>query len=189
MTSDELISQIKGSDEKARGQAWQQAGPLGASAVQPLAAVAAGSEGEVSRAATRAMWVIVRHAGRPGADAERRSVVSELLAVLKAHKATQLRRDVIWMLSEIAGRRAVALLAALLTDATLRDDARMALQRMDDEASLAALRAALQTAPEDFRPNLAYSLRRRGEKVEDVPCLRLKPVKSTRVGQTAQRPT
>jgi HEAT repeat protein len=189
MTSDELISQIKGSNEKVRGEAWQNAGPIGAPAVKPLAGIAAEAQQEVARAATRALWVIVRHAGRPGAAQERRDVVTELLAVLSEHESPRLRSDVIWMLSEIAGRRAIAPLAALLTDETLREDARMALERIEGDASLAALRAAFKTAPEDFRPNLAYSLQQRGEKVEGVPDLRLKPVKPTSVTQSADKPT
>src|SRR5690606_39781094 len=128
----------------------------GAGAIQPLAELAAASEGEIRRAATRAMWEIVRHAGRPGAQRERREVVSALLAALQASKEPRLRSDVIWMLSEIAGRRAVGPLAKLLSDGTLREDARMALQRIQSDAARAALREAYERAPEDFRPNLAY---------------------------------
>jgi hypothetical protein len=183
MNTQELISQIKSNDEKTRGQAWQEAGPVGSAAVQPLAVVAAEGEFEAARAATRALWMIVRYAGRPGADGEREKVVSELLVVLGQQRSPRLRSDVIWMLSEIAGDEAVATLAALLTDRELREDARMGLERIEGQASLAALRTALASAPEDFKTNLASSLRHRGVETPGVPCEKLKPSKPTRVAR------
>jgi len=188
MTSEELIASIKGSDEKKRGEAWQQAGEVGSAAVKPLAALVVGTELEVGRAAKRAIWQIVRHAGRPGADSERQSVVTELLAVLDEDRPPLLRREVMWMLSELAGDEAVPALANRLTDPELREDARMTLQRIPGQASLAALKAALAGAPADFRPNLAQSLRQRGVEVAGVPCMKLVPVKKTRVQRPASRP-
>jgi hypothetical protein len=92
------------------------------------------------------------------------------------------------MLSEIAGDEAAQPLATLLTNKELREDARMALERIDGKASLAALQAALATAPEDFRPNLAQSLRRRGVEVPGVPSARLVPTKQTSVRRKAEKP-
>lgn len=181
MDAQELVGRIKGSDDKARGKAWQQAGPVGAGAVKALAGVAAQAEMEIARAATRALWAIVRYAGRPGADADRQAVVSELLAALAEQTAPRVRSDLIWMISELGGDESVAPIAALLSDATLREDARMALERIEGDASLSALKNALPSAPQEFRPNLAHSLRKRGVTVPDVPSLRLKPVKSTQV--------
>lgn len=188
MTSDELIASIKGSDEKARGEAWQHAGPIGATAIKPLAELAGDADFQIARAATRAMWVIVRHAGRPGADADRDKTVSELLVVLGDPHPHRVHADVIWMLSEIGGEETVKPLAALLQKPQLREDARMALERIDVEASVAALQAALKTSPEDFRPNLAQSLRRRGDEVSGVPSARLVPVKATKVQRKAENP-
>ena len=55
------------------------------------------------------------------------------------------------------------------------------LQRIPGKASLKALQAAMKTAPEDFRYNLAESLRKRGEKVSGYPSRRLVPTKPTTV--------
>ena len=83
------------------------------------------------------------------------------------------------MLSEIGGDESVEPIAALLGDEAFREDARMALERIPGERSLAALRAALQAAPEGFRPHLVQSLRARGEKLdpEKYPCRKLIPTK------------
>ncbi len=178
---DELIAKIKDKDANVRTQAWLGAGQVGAAAVGPLAAVAAGAELEVGRAAQRGMWQIVRHAGRPGADAERKAVVAALLPLASAQGPARLRVEAMWMLSEIAGDEAVEPIAALLAHKELREDARLVLDRIPGEKSLAALRAGLAAAPDDFKINLAESLRHRGVEVPGLPSQKLVPTKATSV--------
>jgi hypothetical protein len=177
---DELIARIKDKDDKVRGPAWQGAGPSGAPAVKPLAAVMTDPDMETARSAKRALYQIVRYAGRPGAVAEAKAVTAELLPLLKG-TATPVRREVLWLLSEIAGDEAVAPMAALLSDAELREDARLALQRIPGKKSIAALKDGLKAAPADFKPNLAESLRARGEKVDGYPSQKLVPTKKTSI--------
>jgi HEAT repeat protein len=117
---------------------------------------------EVSRAARRALSKIVRHAGRPGAGSERAAVVNELLRLLDPVHPLMIRREVVSMLSEIADDQAVTPLAALLNDPELREDARVALERIPSGQSLDALRAGLAAVPDDFKINIAQSLRARG---------------------------
>jgi HEAT repeat protein len=117
---------------------------------------------EVSRAAKRALSKIVRHAGRPGAGSERTAVVNELLRLLEPGQLLMIRREAISMLSEIADDQAVTPLAALLNDPELREDARVALERIPSGQSLDALRAGLAAVPDDFKINIAQSLRARG---------------------------
>ncbi len=160
----DLIEKIKSNDDVVRVKAWQEAGPAGAAAVQPLAVVMMDREVEVARAAKRALWKIVRHAGRPGADSEKQNVASELLPLLKSAD-TRVRREVLWMLSEIGGNEAVAPMAALLTNQDLREDARLSLQRLPGNPATAALQAAMKKASEQFKVRLAVSLRQRGVQV------------------------
>ncbi len=184
LTLETLIAKIKDKDDKVRAAAWQAAGKVGAAALKPLAAVAKDGELEVSRAANRAMWQIVRYTGRPGADDERRATVAALVEVFTDDQfPVQLRRDVIWMLSEIvtndefnpddAGQ--------MLADAEFRDDMRMALQRIPGAGAIAALKIGLEIVPDDFKPAIAASLRARGVDVPNVPCVKLKPTKQTKV--------
>jgi HEAT repeat protein len=173
----DLIEKIQNTDDKVRGPAWQSAAPLGAPAVKPLAQVALTSpEMEVARAAKRALWTIVRQAGRPGADKERKAVEAELIPLLTAGEPN-VRREFVWMLSEIGGDPSVKPLAALLADKDLREDARAALQRIPGRPSLAALKSALETAPVDYRPAIAVSLRVRGVQVKDYPDQKLVPTR------------
>ena len=87
-----------------------------------------------------------------------------------------------FIFSEIAtADEATQSLAALLKNAELREDARMALERIEGEATLAALESALANAPDDFRPNLPQSLRNRGVNITGIPSGRLVPTKKTKV--------
>jgi HEAT repeat protein len=180
-----LLAQLKSADDKARTEAWCAAGPLGAAAVQPLVALLTGADREVVRAASRALGKIVHYAGRPGAGAERKAVGKALIAGLSAGQPAAVRRELVWLLSELGGDEAVPPVAALLSDPELRDDARMFLERLPGNKAIAALKAALKLAPENFKPNLAHALRRKGINVKGVPDLRRVPTKATGVKPTA----
>ena len=181
LTLEKLIEQIQSTDDALRAAARDNAGPVGARAVLPLAKLAAGGELEIARAAQRAIQNIVYYAGRPGAEGEAKAVAAELLKLLGDSQPLQLRRDVLWLTWQIAGEEAVAPVAALLANAELREDARMALERLPGEKATAALQAALATAAAADKPALAHSLRVRGVETPGVPDLRLKPTKKTAV--------
>jgi HEAT repeat protein len=184
LTLDTLIAKIKDKDDKVRAAAWQAAGKVGAPALAPLAAVAKDGELEVSRAANRAMWQVVRYSGRPGADAERKATVAALIEVFTDEQLpVQLRRDVVWMLSEVITNDEYdpAQAAEQFKNPDFRDDLRMALQRIPGDNAVAALKAGLEIVPDDFKPAIACSLRARGVEVPNVPCVKLKPTKQTKV--------
>jgi len=177
----DLVRQIQSEDPEVRAKAWQHAFIAGPGAVKPLASLMTGTALEVGRAAKRGLWKIVRHAGRPGADPERTHVVGELLGLLGDGRSREVRVEVLWMLSEIGGDKCVGPIAALLSDAELREDARMVLQRIAGAGSLAALKAGLESAPDDFKLNIAQSLRLRGVQVPGPACQKLTPTKKTKV--------
>jgi HEAT repeat protein len=172
----ELIEKIKSKDDNVRGAAWQGAGPLGAPAVKPLAGVMTAEELEVARSAKRALWKIVRHAGRPGADTERKAVAAQLVELLH-DQPTPVKREALWMLSEIGGDAQVDAIGALLTDREVREDARAALERIPGNASVKMLERQLTVVPEEYRPAVAQSLRVRGVKVSGYPSQKLVPTR------------
>jgi len=176
-----LIARIKDKSDKVRAEAWLSAGKVGAPAVKPLAAVMTDKELEVARAAKRGLWKIVRYVGRPGAGDEKNAVAAELIALLSGNQPTPVRREVLWMLSEIGQDKSVEAIAALLSNRELREDARMVLQRIPGRRSIAALRAGLKAASRDFKINIAQSLRQRGVRVRGLPCVKLVPTKNTNV--------
>ena len=180
-TVNELMAGIRDDDAKVRTEAWQSAGEVGAAAVKPLARVMTNEELEVARAAKRGVWKIVRHVGRPGSGNMKREVADRLVELLGDDQPVPVRREVLWMLSEIGDRRSVKTIAALLSNRELREDARMVLQRIPGRTALAALRTGLEAAPDDFKLNIAQSLRQRGEKVPGLDCVKLIPTKKTNV--------
>jgi HEAT repeat protein len=134
---------------------------------------------EVARAAKRALWKLVRDAGRPRAGKQKRAVEAELTGLLGDDQPVPVRREVLWMLSEIGGRNSIKPVAQLIRHAELREDARMALERIPTKRAVTALKARFKAAPEDFKPNIAQSLRKRGEQVAGYPCRKLVPTKKT----------
>ena len=176
-----LIAGIKDDDPKVRTKAWQSAGQVGAPAIKPLAKLMSSEELEVARAAKRGLWKIVRHAGRPKAGGMKRAVINKLVELLDDEQPVPVRREVLWMLSEIGNRNSIKPMAALLSDKDLREDARMALQRIPNRAAMAALRAGFKEAPDDFKPNIAQSLRQRGARIRRPECVKLIPTKKTNV--------
>lgn len=178
---DELIAKIKDNSDKVRTAAWLGAGNIGTPAVKPLAEVMTDNDLEVARAAKRGLWKIVRHAGRPRARDEKRAVTAELIPLLGDDQPTPVRREVLWMLSEIGDAKSIEPITALLSNKQLREDARMVLQRIPNKRAIAALKAGLKSAPKNFKLNIAQSLRQRGVKVRGLPCVKLVPTKKTNV--------
>lgn len=176
----DLVTKISSSDADIRTAAWQTAGTLGAPAVTSLAALLTNPDMQVARAAKRGLWKIVHTVGAPGSETAAKAVVQELLPVLKS-PSPAVRREVLWMLSEIAHEDAVEPIAPLLQDKEVREDARAALQRIPGDKSLAALKFALASAPEEFKHAIAESLRDRAVKMADFPSRKLVPTKQTTV--------
>ena len=167
MSEDDLIQRIRSLDPNVRGDAWQSAGDAGPAVIEDLARLVVDEHLDVARAAKRALWRIVRRVGRPEADDQKAAVVEKLTKVLSDDSAIPTRREVIWMLSALAeSGPPVQRVADFLRHDTLRDEARLALERIPGEESLAALKSHLEKASEDFKASLTASLRARGVEVE-----------------------
>lgn len=178
---DDLIAGLKDKNDNVRAEALGSAARAGAPAVKPLAKVIADKDIEVSRAGKRALWKIVRHVGRPGADKEKQVVIVRLRELLGDEQPPSVRREVLWMLSEICGSESVNDIAALLPVEGIREDARMALERIPGSESLDALKQEMRVGADDFKLNIAQSLRKRGLRIRRLNCVKLVPTKQTKV--------
>jgi hypothetical protein len=181
MTVEELKTGIQSGEAEVRTSAWRSAGEVGAPAIAVLIPLTQAADAEVARAAMRGLWAVVRHAGRPGAEEERAAVTQVLLPILAAEHPATLRRDVAWMLSEIATDADVAAMKGYLGDPVLMEDMRCVIERIPGEASVAALQEALESADDAFKPSLAQGLRARDVEVDGIPCVKLVPTRSTAV--------
>lgn len=157
-TLQEFLDKIKSLDADVRYAAWRSAGPMGAPAVAALVDLMASSDKGVAKAAQGALQAIVHHAGRPGAGREARAVAEELLKVAASNRPRLVRADALNWLGMIGDGRVVSGMVKLLNDTELREDARMALERIPGRDAQRALENALQTAPADFKPNIEQSL-------------------------------
>lgn len=180
-----LIEAIRSPDDKIRGDAWTTAERFGPASIRALAGLLTDPQVEVARAARRALQRVVRHCGRPGAKADRATAQAELISLLQA-TAPAVRKEAVWMLSEIGDARAVTAMAGLLGDPETQEDARCALLRMPAPQALKAFRRAWKSASEEFRPALAEALRQLGDKVEGYPSAKLVPNRQTTVGKAKQ---
>jgi HEAT repeat protein len=187
LTLDTLIKQIESDNPDVRTGAWQAAGAVGTPAIKPLAKIVTEAELEVSRAAKRAMWDIVRTVGAPGHDASKKqAVIRELIDLLDEGEPDAIRSEVLWMLSEIGGDEtvdAIREIPGILENKAIREDARCCVERIPGQAAIDALLEGLEAAPEDFELALAQSLRARGVAVDEerYPCVKLVPTKETEV--------
>lgn len=172
----ELIAAIQSTDDAVRGKALQSSATAGSRAVPLLGALLTHTHFEVARSARRALYRIVRHAGRPGAEIESKAVSGELVRLL-ANDSVTIRREALWLLSEIGDESAIAPMADQLKDAALREDARCALMRLPGKKATDALQSAFADAPEDFKFALAESLRARGVRVEGYPSAKRRPAR------------
>jgi hypothetical protein len=181
MTVEKLVEEIKSDDADRRTRAWLRASEVGAAALAELANVMETGELEVSRCAKKGMWKIARAAGAPGAP-NKTATIEALLELLDPGRAVAVRREVLWMLSEIAGDNAVEPIAALLKDEELQQDACMVLQRIPGKAAIQALQAGFDMGvAEKFKYCLAQSLRARGVEVSGYPSQKLVPDRPTKV--------
>ncbi|MCP5115393.1 MAG: hypothetical protein GY953_31580, partial [bacterium] len=89
---------------------------------------------------------------------------------------TEVRREVLWMISELSdAKQAAQPVAALLDNTDLREDARKVLERLPGDDAVAALQAGFTRADEGFKFHIAQSLRKRGVAVPGYPCQKLLP--------------
>ncbi len=176
-----LITGLKSEDAQVRTDAWLGAGKAGAAAVPSVVELMHDEDMEVARAAKRALEKIAREAGSPGSRRERFAVSRRLVEALERIKDTTVKQDVLWTLSEVAGLRAVEPVAGLLGSEDCREDARMVIERIGGPRAKAALRKAYREADDDFKGNLAQSMRALGMKVRGPKCSKLTPVKKTEV--------
>lgn len=179
---EEFLLEIQSADEAVQSAACDRAPSYGAAALDPLGRLLRSPDFELARRSKRAMYRIIRHAGRPGADRETKAAEKALLGLLQDSPAA-VRSDVIWMLSEIGAEASVQPLAALLSDKDVREDARCALTRLPVRIATAALQRAFRAGPEDFKHALAESLRQRGVRVEGYPSRKMVPTARTAVSE------
>lgn len=159
-----LLTDIKVGDAAVRGRAVLKAPLAGTPAIVPLGQVLVGADLHAARAAEEALRRIVYHAGRPGAKAERVAASAELCKLLEPSTPRRARAEALYLLGILGDPGAVRAIVACLGQEDVREDARMALQRVPGREAKRALDVALAGATGDYRLGLVGSLKARAGK-------------------------
>lgn len=156
-----LLADIRHGDNAARQSAAVRAALVGTAAIVPLGLARGDGDLGAAKAASEAIQRIVHNASRPGAAEERQAAARQLVALTDARHPREVRADALRLLGIVGGPTEVVAIADLLHVPALREDARMALERIPAPSAEAALRNAARTVPADYRPAIAQSLRSR----------------------------
>lgn len=162
-----VLEQLQSPDDQVRLAALLKAPELGAAAVEPLAKVFEEGSQQARITAGQALTRIVHHAGRPGADAERAAVVAALVRLTAPGRSPPLRREAVHLIAFIGSAKEEVEAVELCLwdeDRHLAEYARMALERMPGKEAYTALENAVRRAPDQDRPELIYSLSKKGER-------------------------
>jgi HEAT repeat protein len=165
----EVLKDVQSQDMNDWYKATQEAGALGHTAVKPLAELMKLDDRTKGRAAMLSLQAVVNTAAAPGNEAEKKLVAAELVKVASATSYPRMvRSDALYFLGLIGGPEDVPGISKLLADRMIREDARMALERIPGDESLQALRKAESSGATDFRKNIAQSVHNRGLTKETV---------------------
>jgi len=173
-----LIDKVTSQDIEVRYAARAEAPQVGAPAVAALAKLldettqqASGDAGvqryrrEVALTAKAALEKIVHFAGRPGADAEKKQVATELARVLTPDQSPKAKMQLLHFVAFIGGDDEIPAIAKLLDDGdrNVRETARLALQRMTGPAATQALVNAAKAQADDRKPELIMAVGWKGD--------------------------
>jgi HEAT repeat protein len=173
-----LLEKITSRNEDVRFAARADAAAVGAPAVAALVelldearkppspdAAAQELRHEVAITARAALERLVHHAGRPGADAEREAVAAELAKALAPGQTLKTKREVLRLVGFVGGDAQVDAVAKLLEDpdANVRETARLTLERMPGGVSVAALLEAARRLGDERKPDLLFSVGKKGD--------------------------
>jgi HEAT repeat protein len=153
-----LLTEVSLGDTAVRADAVRQAALAGTDAIVQLGEVMSGGDPAAAKAASEALRSIVHNAGRPGAEKEASAASAQLQKLLMPKYPRAVRAAAVRYLGYIGRAEAVQPLANLLIDVDLREDARMALERIPGTAAEKALRDALRIVPKDWQAAVLQSL-------------------------------
>ena len=171
----QLLDQLQSPDAKVRYQAWQSAGAAGAGAVSGLGDLMASPDKSIAKCAHGALDVIAHYAARSGSGSMgAHDVTKALLKLSDSTRPRMVRADALYLVGMVGDGRAVPVLVKLMADKEIREDARMALERIPGSAATNALKKAEPSAPDDYKPNIEQSLYDRNLTPQSVGVARLR---------------
>ncbi len=158
-----LLEKIKSPDANERIAAIKVAPEEGAAAVVPLGEIYGSNDLAAAKAAHEALRRIVHHSARPNAIGESKTVVAKLLLLIDQKQPLIVRKEALHLLSFIASEEQAERIGKQLSDADVREEARLSLQRIPGSKVDKVLREAAHNTAGEFRAALELSLRSRSQ--------------------------
>lgn len=118
-----------------------------------------------SAQALESLRVAVYQVTSPRAETARKALTLELLKLADVNHTMQVRREALLLISIIGGADAVPAIAKLLVDQEVRNEARMALERIGGFEGSRAIADEMHKSTGDFKHSLLYSLGQIGNNV------------------------
>ncbi|MCL4217975.1 MAG: HEAT repeat domain-containing protein [Candidatus Hydrogenedentes bacterium] len=158
---DALVKQLGGADPVAQSLARQLLPRESVEAVPKLVVLVQGDDQAVWRAANNVLADFANQAVLPGREADRKYVTDALMVLVAPGKPAEIKERGLRLLPLVVpSGYDVSPIAALLTDAELREPAREALEVIGTPEASAALAIAISSAEPDFAVALLNSLDR-----------------------------
>jgi HEAT repeat protein len=171
MMQNDFLAAIQSSDKDVRFEAWRGAGGQDPAVIAQLAPLTVKNDNPgVAKAAREAIITLTHAVGADVADARRAAVEKQLLALTGPGSGLGIRVLALRMLSNIGGDAAVPVVAKLLADKAVQEEAVFALERIPGAASEKALLAAYGAAGA-FQPRVLAALAHRKVEAAVPLCL------------------
>lgn len=147
-----------------RYPAWTTAEKFGAQVIVPLGEKMEGADRSKFQDLKRAIERIVHNVGRPGADADCKAAAAEMCKLLVPDRSAKVKNEILDLLGNIADESNLDVIAPLLDDPAVREEACRAIHRIPGRKATEVFEAKLVQAPADFQPRLVAALGRRQDK-------------------------
>ncbi|HYE20933.1 MAG TPA: hypothetical protein VEA69_20980 [Tepidisphaeraceae bacterium] len=145
-------------DEPALAADLMKLGPAGIKDVCAMLVPLSDEKAKDDTAARSALVALERHAGRPGATADRRTYTAAICDALTTRAEPEVRAFLIERLKWVGDESAVGPIAAYLSDETLAPHAAAALARIATPEAVAALEKALPASDKAARVAIVKAL-------------------------------
>ena len=156
---DTLVGQLGGDNEKARSEARQLLPREGVSIIPKVLPLVSSENIHVWTAAFNTLSDVANEVSGPGRDADRTLATDYFMTLLAPEQPADIKiRGLRLVTITLPEGYIVSPIAALLTDADLRDKARSALQESGTDKACVALVRALRTADPAFQAALLDSI-------------------------------
>ena len=166
-----FLEELKSDNPKIRFEAWNNAHKVSPDIIVRVGILGGNTDQAIAHAARQALRRMVHHAARPGQPPNSRQYITyQLGRLLRICRANEVRRETLNLLGIVGTDDAADHIATMLSNVDLRDDARMALERLPGPAATNALIKALSTRG-DFELRIIEALGQRGDKLA-LPALK-----------------